>query len=192
MSKTKILLLLAIGELSSIIQARAQSTNPAPATALELVETTPGNLVLKSSLLIGSVDASPIAIQVTCKQDDVINPTKNTRQTFYGCSLKVTAQGQTIAKTLIDADEMNSLLQAIGYIKNVNWSMVPLPAFDLTYSTKAGLTVSGFSSKRNGTIEFSLRNSTMEKSILLTPDQVGQLYTLLENTKTKIDSLRKG
>ncbi len=192
MSKTKIFLLLAIGAALFAIPCWAQTTNQPPPTALETVETATGIFVLKSSMPVGSLNVGSAVISVTSKQDTILNPiNKNAQQSLYGCSLTVSANSQII-KTLIDGDELNSLLQAIEYIRNVSWSVTALPAFDLSYTTKAGLIVSGFSSKRNGEIEFSIKGNGMQKGVVLTADQVGQLYSLLQDAKAKIDGWRKG
>lgn len=114
---------------------------------------------------VGSLNVGSAVISVTSKQDTILNPiNKNAQQSLYGCSLTVSANSQII-KTLIDGDELNSLLQAIEYIRNVSWSVTALPAFDLSYTTKAGLIVSGFSSKRNGEIEFSIKGNGMQKAL---------------------------
>ncbi|HEX4265202.1 MAG TPA: hypothetical protein VH597_12770 [Verrucomicrobiae bacterium] len=191
MAKPPFILLLVIGALFVATRSPAQTTNLPPATTLEAVETSPNQLVLKGSFLMGSVAVQQATITLVCKEDAIINPSDNTRVKWYGCSFGIKVNNQTLGRTLIDYDEMDSLLKAVEYMKNVTWSVTPLPSFDLVYTTKAGLRFSVFSDNRESRIQFLMRNNYMDKRIFLTSDQIAQLYSLLQQTKAKLDDLRK-
>jgi hypothetical protein len=159
---------------------------------LETIEASPNQLMLKGSFLMGSVAVQQALITIVCKEDDLINPNDNSRTKWYGCSFGISINGQSLGKTIIDEDEMDSLLKAVDYMKNVNWAVTSLPSFNLTYTTKAGLRFSVFSDNRDSKIQFLVRNSFMPKGIFFTSDQIAQLYSLLQQTKAKLDALHKG
>ena len=192
MAKPYLILSLVASALFLAAQSRAQTTNPPPATALEAIEDSPNQLVLKGSFLMGSVAVQQATITLVAKEDDIINPSDNTRVKWYGCSFGIAINGQSLGRTIIDYDEMDSLLKTVEYLKNVNWSVTTLPSFDLIYTTKAGLHFSVFSDNRDSKIQFLARNSTMPKGIFFTSDQIAQLDLLLQQTKAKLDALRKG
>jgi hypothetical protein len=192
MAKTNTILCLTIGVFLFATRAPAQSTNLAPATELESVEDSTDQLVLKGSVLVGSMTVETAVISLVCKEDAVINPGNEARTKLYGCSFGMQINNQSLGRTIIDEDEMDSLLKSIEYMKNITWSVTTLPAFNVTYTTKAGLRFSVFSENRQSKIGFSIRNSGMEKGILLSSDQIAQLYSLLQQTKAKVDALRKG
>jgi hypothetical protein len=191
MTKLRFLPFLATGALFFATQSPAQTTNLPPATTLEAVETSANQLVLKGSFLMGSVAVQQATITLICKEDDIINPSDNSRVKWYGCLFGIKINNQPLGRTLIDADEMDSLLKAVEYMKNVTWSVTPLPSFDLIYTTKAGLRFSVFSDNRESRIQFLVRNNYMDKGIFFTSDQIAQLYSLLQQTKAKLDDLHK-
>jgi hypothetical protein len=192
MQKFNFILFLTVGALFLTTQSPAQTTNLPPPTVLESVEASPNQLVLKGSFLMGSVNVQQAVITLVCKEDAIVNPSDNTRVKWYGCSFGIKINGQTLGRTIIDYDEMDSLLNAVEYMKNVNWSVTSLPSFDLTYTTKAGLRFSVFSDNRDSKIQFLVRNAYMPKGIFFTSDQIIQLESLLQQTKAKLDALRKG
>jgi hypothetical protein len=187
-----IILFLTAGALFLAIPSPAQTTNLAPPTMLETVEASTDQLVLKGSLLMGSVPVGGAVVTLVCKEDAVVNPTDSTRVKWYGCSFGIQFNNQSLGRTIIDDDEMDSLLKAVEYMKNANWSVTTLPSFNLVYMTKGGLRFSVFSDNRDSKIQFLIRDSSMQKGMALTSDEISQLYSLLQQTKAKLDALRKG
>lgn len=80
----------------------------------------------------------------------------------------------------------------MDYLNKVDWSVTTLPSFDAVYTTKGGLRLSAFSSRRNGTVEFAVRTLRASLPPLLLPrDQVAQFRQFLAQAKSKLDALRK-
>lgn len=190
MSKFNILIALTIGTWLPAIQGRAQVASTAPATALESIESAPDQLVFKGIVPLGTITTDSAAISVSTKQDSVLFPTNNAGP-IYGCSVTFKFANKGTVRASVDEDEMDSFLHAADNIKNVTWSITSLPTFNLSYTTKAGLTISGFCSRRRGNIEFSIFANGMDEVVMLTSDQMGQFYSLLQQAKSNIDSFRK-
>jgi hypothetical protein len=127
-------------------------------------------------------------ISLVCKEDKLVS----TGNKQYGVMIGIKPSGQTEDRTVIDYDEMDSLMGSVDYLLKVDWSVTSLSSFDASYTTRAGLRFKAFSSKRASKIEFVLNGSHLTKGILLSPDQVSQFYTLLAQAKAKLDALRNG
>src|ERR1700759_3168423 len=108
MSKFKIVLVLMIGCLALAAQSRAQATNLYPATILETLESTTGQVVVKGTTLMGSFSGGSTAVLLGCKADKLIS----TGNTQYGVMVELKA-GQADDRTVIDYDELASLLSSI-------------------------------------------------------------------------------
>jgi len=191
MLKSKILPLAALACSLLALSSGAQDTNIYPAvppTILETLEAAPGQLVVKATMEIGNFQAAPAIISVACKEDTV----PGTSRKEHGIMIGIRINGLPDDHTVIDYDELGSLIAALNYLAQVNWSVTSLSSFNAVFQTKAGLRVATLGSKRAGQIEFSIRSSRMAKGILLPPDQVTQLRSLLEEAKRKLDSLRNG
>ncbi len=172
-------------------QASAQNTNPCPslpATTLETLESATGRVIIRATAPIGSVSASAAVVSVVCKEDTVVS----TSRKEYGITVGIKLDGQPEDRTVIDYDELDSLLSSIDYLSKVDWSVTSLSSFDASYTTKAGLRLVVFSSKRAGEIEFAVRSSRMEKGILLARDQLSHLRALVFQARNKLDALRAG
>jgi hypothetical protein len=173
------------------VQSPAQNTNPCPpvpSTTLETWESSTGRVIVKGTAPMGSVSASAAVVSVVCKEDAVVG----TSQKVYGITVGIKVNGQPEDRTVIDYDELDSLLSAIDYLSKIDWSVTSLSSFDASYTTKAGLRLVAFSSKRAGQIEFAVRSSRMAKGILVAPDQLSQLRSLVDQAKNKLDAIRNG
>jgi len=94
---------------------------------------------------------------------------------------------------LVDYDELDSLLDGLEYLGTLDWSVTPLPSFDAVYTTKGGFRAAALGSRRTGNIEFALRSVRGNTApLLLSRDQLGQVRSLVQQGKAKLDSLRKG
>jgi len=110
----------------------------------------------------------------------------------YGIAVELTPSGQPRDARLIDYEEVDPLLNAIDYLNGVDWSVTSLTSFDAVYTTKSGFRMNAFSSRRLGVVEFALRTAPRSGApILLSRDQVAQLRSLIEQAKTRLDSIRK-
>lgn len=183
MSKIAFALLLMAASPLFLTQASAQTTNAYPLTILETIESTTGQLVLKSTEPIGEATFGGTTMSVMCKEDTIVS--SGTKQ--YGIVVDLQS-GQLRDRTVVDADEIDSLMQAVNYLVNINWSVTSLSRFNAGYTTRAGLRVSAFSNTRKARIEFALRGS--ERGLQVSPDQLSQFYNLLSQAKVKIDTLR--
>lgn len=169
----------------------AQITNccpPVPQTRLEAFETNTGAIIIKGTSPVGTVTANTAVLSVRCTQ---MTDGSNGRSE-YGLAIGITETGQPEDTMLIDYDEIDPLLNALDYLNKVDWSVTPLSGFDAVYTTKGGFRMAAFSSRRNGTIEFSVRAVRAGRPrVLLFRDQVAQLRQVIEQAKTKLDALRK-
>lgn len=187
MSKFKIVF-VSIGWLILAAQSRAQATNEYPATVLETLENAMGQVVVKGTEPIGTLSVGSTVVSLVCKEDKLIS----TGNKQYGIMIGINPGGRTEDRTVIDYDEMDSLLRSVDYLLKIDWSVTSLSSFNASYTTRAGLRVAAFSSKRTNKIEFALTGSHAAKGILLSPDQVSQFYSLLAQAKTRLDALRNG
>jgi hypothetical protein len=188
MFKFKTVLVSVIGCLILAAQSRAQVTNQYPATILEALESSTGQIVVKGTAPIGSISLGSTVVSLVAKEDKLVS----TGNKQYGIMPEIKPNGQAEDKTIIDYDELDSLLGSIDYLLRVDWSVTSLASFDASYTTKAGLRIKAFSSKRTSKIEFALNGSHFTKGILLSPDQVSQFYALLAQAKVRIVALGNG
>ena len=109
----------------------------------------------------------------------------------YGLTLDV-FQGQTAGgSALVDYAELDSLLNGLDYLNKIDASATSLASFDAFYITRDGFRVAAFSSSRTGTVEFAVRAlRSGQRPVLLSRDQVAQLRNLIQQAKSKLDSLR--
>lgn len=192
MLKSTMLLIATIGcaTLALPSQGQVQITNQVyvPATILENLENTTGQVIIKGTTPLGSISCRSAVISVTCKEDAVAG--SNHKE--HGIMVDIAVNGQRLDRTVIDFDELDSLISAMDYLGSVTWSVTSLSSFDAYYVTKAGLRVAVFSSKRSGQIEFGLSSSRLPQKFVLTPEQRAQFRALLDQAKTQLTALRNG
>jgi hypothetical protein len=168
--------------------ARAEETNIYPKSNLELFEERSGAVLIRGTDPVGSVPG---------KRGEVIVELRETRDMTYnqrGYGVIVTvAQGEGSANaTYVDYDELPTLIQNLDYVSKMNWSLTPFGHFDASYTTRAGLRVSTYSSIRSGLIEGAVVSQRLPRSrASLTTAQLELLRNTLEVAKTKLDALQK-
>jgi hypothetical protein len=190
MCKSKIILIATVGAFLSVV-SRAQVTNlnlTAPATKLEALETNIGVVIIKGTAPVGSVSANEAVVSVTCKEDT----DTSTNRKEYGILVGIKRGDQPEDRTVLDYDELESLLKAIEYFSTIDWQATALTSFDAYYVTKAGLRIAAFSSKRNGTIQVAMRSNRMGKGIVLSADQLAQFKWFVVSAQHKLDAIRGG
>jgi hypothetical protein len=172
--------------------ARAQETNaclPVPATKLEAYETNTDTVIVKATAPIGTVAAHGGEVSVRCHEIT----DAGTGRRDSGIIVDIAFSVQLQATTLIDYDELDSLLDGMDYLGKLDWSVTPLPDFSAAYTTKGGFRADAHGSRRTGNIEFAVRSTrVIAPRLTLSRDQLGQLRSLVEQAKAKLDSLRKG
>ncbi len=171
--------------------AAAQETNPCPllpATKLEAFETNVDTVIIKATAPIGTVAGHGGSVSVRCREIT----DAGTGQRASGVIVDIASSGPVEDTTLIDYDELDSLLDGIEYIGKLDWTVTSLPSFNAVYTTKGGFRAVAFGSRRTGNIEFAVRSTrVIRQPLLLSRDQLGQLRSLVEQGKAKLDSLRK-
>jgi hypothetical protein len=187
---SSIVIMLLVG-LSAANVLRGQDTNPCPLlpqTKLEGFETNTGSVILKATAPIGNVAASAGTLSVRCRE--ITDLGRGQRE--FGLMIAFAENSRSDEMSLIDYDELDSLLNALDYLNKVDWSITTLPSFDAVYTTKGGFRVVAYGSRRTGGIEFAVRNTRLRgPPFLMSRDQLGQLRSLLDQARTKLDSLRR-
>ncbi len=170
--------------------AFAQETNVylTPPTRLDAMETNTDTILIRASALMGSVAASGGTVSV--KARDFTDAGANQRE--LGISIDIAMGGLRVDSVLIDYDELNGLLNGIDYLNRVDWSITSFPAFDASFTTRGGFRVLAYGGRRTGAIEYSVRTSrTASPALPLSRDQLGQLRSLVDQAKAKLDAIRK-
>ena len=188
--KTVIIAVAAGAMLTTAV--RGQDTNFCPMlimTRLEAAQTNIGKITIKATSAVGSINGRGGILTVNCKEVTDVS----TGHREYGISIAVTDGEQSGDIALIDYEELDSLVGALDYINKVDWSVSALAGFDAFYTTKDGFRMAAFSSKRSGTIEFAVRTLRANiRPILLARDQVAQFRSLIQQAKSKLDSIQPG
>jgi len=170
-------------------RCHGQTTNFVPQTKLEAFETNTGTVIIRGAGLVGNVSANNGTLAVRCEEITDAGTGHKEQGLVFGLR---EPNAQTESTLLIDYDEIDSLLNALDFLNRVDWSVTSMPSFDAVYTSKGGFRMAAFSSRRNGTIEFSVRNARlMEPPMLLARDQVAQLRQFISTAKGKLDALRK-
>ncbi|HZQ48021.1 MAG TPA: hypothetical protein VFC07_13470 [Verrucomicrobiae bacterium] len=169
---------------------RAQTTNfflpLPPPTALERAEIITNEIIIKGTSQAGAMVVSDTTVSLVCEEVDV--PGANEKH--LGLRVEFSVEGQTEDRVVVDYDELNGLLGAIDYLAKVDWTATPLASFDASFTTKGGLRVAAFSSKRAEAIVYSVRSSRMNKGVALGLGQLTQLRQLLGQAKRSLDELQ--
>jgi len=79
-------------------------------------------------------------------------------------------------------------LNGIDFMSKADYGLSPLPGFDATYTTRAGLRVAAYTSKRSETIQPYIQSNTSGR-LDLTANQLAELRSLIQQAKTNLDSL---
>jgi hypothetical protein len=171
--------------------AHAQETNCCllvPATKLEAFDTNTDTVIIKATAPIGTVQAHGGEVSVRCRE--ITDAGTGRRESGVVVDIALSGVGET--GMLIDYDELDSLLDGLEYLGKLDWSVTPLPDFQAAYTTKGGFRADARGSRRTGNIEFDVRNTRVDLARLpLSRDQLGQMRSLVEQAKSKLDSLHK-
>ena len=181
---------VAVGSLLGSLARAQEETNLCllvPATKLEGFETNTGTIVIKATAPIGSVPVHGGAVSVRCRE--IADAGTGRRESGIVVDIAVGPVEDTM---LIDYDELDSLLDGMEYLGKLDWSVTSLPSFSAVYTTKGGFRAVAIGSRRTGNIEFAVRTvRAVRPPLVLLRDQLGQLRSLMEQAKAKLDSLRK-
>lgn len=171
-------------------QVTAQDTNAyvfTPATRLESFATNIGTVVIRGSAEVGVVSADAGTIALKCREASEAGSGRKE----LGVSIDLNHNQELREIRFIDYDELESLINALAYLNKVDWSITSLTSFDAGITTRSGFRAAAFSSRRSSAIEFAVRTTgSGNPPILLSRDQLSELRGLLEQAKTKLDSIR--
>jgi hypothetical protein len=167
----------------------AQDTN-APLTKIEIFEARTGTVIVRGSVLIGTMSAQTGTVSVRAKESSE----PGSGRKAYGIAVGLQEGGRPEDTTMVDYDELDSFLSGIDYISKANPSMTPLPEYDVGYTTAGWLRLVVYTSiKRPGTTQTALQSGHASRTrILLSSDQLAEFQNLIQQAKTKLDSLRAG
>ena len=163
--------------------ARAQDTN-ALKTEIGLFESQTGVVIVKGFGQVGSVATGDAVISVRCKE----TTSAATGHKDYGIAVVIEAN-QSREHTIVDYDELDSLLNGMDYLGKMTYSATSLPAFEAAFTTKSGLQLIAHGDKQQGGIRMFLQYDDGPR-FPLTSDQWIQLANLINQAKTTLDSLR--
>ena len=164
--------------------SRAQDTN-APKTEIEMFESQTGAIIVKGFGQTGSMSVGATVVSVRCKESVNVNSGRKA----YGLEVDFTEGNQPRERLFVDYDEIDSLLNGINYLVKITYDVTPLPGFEACYSTKSGLRVVAYSSKRQGGIQTFLQCPDRPRMVL-TSDQMTQFHGLIGQAKDTLDSIR--
>jgi hypothetical protein len=86
---------------------------------------------------------------------------------------------------------MEAFVSAVDYIMRVTSDVTSLPSFEAQFTTKSGLRIVAYSSRKQGAIQIFVQFCDFQR-IQLTSDQVSQFRDLVNSAKTTLDNLAAG
>ena len=189
MRRINIALVMIVGGSLVAGFARAQDTNP-PLTKIEIFENRTGTVIVRGSVLIDTMSADQGTVSVRAKES--VEPGSGRK--VYGIAVDLQEGGRPEDTTMVDYDELESFLNGIDYISKANHTMTSLPDYDVGYTTAGWLRLVIYTSvNRPGTTQIALQSHhTNWNRILLSSDQLATFQNLIQQAKTKLDSLRAG
>jgi hypothetical protein len=167
---------------------RAQETNSYPKSNLEIFEATTGVVLIRGTDEAGVVPGRTGSITLKCRETR--EAATNRRE--FGVAV-IVAQGEDYEDTtVVDYDELDALIRSLDYISKVDWAISSMGHFEAGYTTRSGLKLASYSSRRSGTIEaYALSNRLLRSRVQLTMAQLTQVRTFLEQAKAKIEVIQK-
>jgi len=123
-------------------------------------------------------------VSVRCKESVNVNSGRKA----YGLEVDFTEGNQPRERLFVDYDEIDSLLNGINYLVKITYDVTPLPGFEACYSTKSGLRVVAYSSKRQGGIQPFCNARPTRIGADFGPDT--QFHGLIGQAKDTLDSIR--
>ena len=184
MYKLCVVLIAISGWLACV--AQAQVTN-VPPTELEAFEAQTGTVIIKGAGQIGSLAIGNLNLTVISRESTDVG----TSRKEYGVAVEMTENNQGTVRMVVDYDELDSLLNGLNYLAKIDYNVTTLPTFTASYTTKSGLRVGAFTSQRRGAIQFFLQDRSVNSvRILITPAQLAQFQTLIEQARKSLDSMR--
>lgn len=177
------LLLFAASAMSFTV--RAQDTNVFK-TDIELFEAQTDRVIIKGIGTVGTISTPGGVIDVHSRE----STDAGTGHKLYGATFDLERSDGRL-RLVVDYDEMEAFLGGIDYLVRVTSDVTTLPSFNAQFTTKSGLSVIAYSSRKQGTIQFYLQFEDLPR-IQLTSDQISQFRDLVSSAKKTLDDLNAG
>ncbi|MDB6018384.1 MAG: hypothetical protein JWR19_2873 [Pedosphaera sp.] len=189
MQKIKVVLMAVVCLALLAGDAVAQDTN-APRTKLEAFEAQTGTVIIMGKDQIGSVPAKAGTVLVGYRE----STDTGSGQKEYGITVTIKVSEQIVDTTVIDYDEVESLIGGLERLSQIDWTATPLPSFEAVYTTRSGLRIATYSSRKQpGSIGVSLQSWQIIRSrASLSPEQLAQFRAFINQAKEKLDALLTG
>ncbi len=145
-------------------------------------------VIIKGVTQIGTISTQGGTVSVTSKESKDVT----TGQKQYGIAIELKEGNRPEDTTILDDDELDSLLNGIDYLIKINRGVTDMPGFSAGYTTRGGFRVAAYSSNsRSGGIQAVLQGSHANRTrILLAPDQLANFRSLVQQAKNNLDTLR--
>jgi hypothetical protein len=170
------------------LQVQAHETNLPPRTKLQGIEEHTNTVVVKGFTDIGSVDGTFGCVVVVAKE----SVDRSTRQKALGVALAIRGRERTQDVSLVDYDELESLLSALDSLNSPPWSDISMQQFEAVYTSKDGLRVATVSNKATGGMEAIVQSThVVQSTAVLTTAQLNTLRTLISQAKGKLDAIHR-
>lgn len=166
----------------------AHDTNDAPRTRLEAIELATGRVVIKGTEEIGTLVTKNGEITVRCQEYQDVSAS----QKILGLAITVRQNDVGEDTTTIDDDEIAALLSGLDYVSKADPSVSSLNHFEAAYTSRAGLRIATYSSRRTSGVEASVTSQRYVRSKnWLSMVHLAQFKNLLEQGQTKLNNIRK-
>jgi hypothetical protein len=180
----KITTALLIASICSISYAEDTATDQAPKTKLEAFQAKTGTVIVKGYSEIGSINGIGGSVSITAREFlDATNPAAKTT----GVVIEVSESGrlQRVNRSLIDSDEIASLLKGIDYISGITGSVTKQSSFEADYRTKGDFKITVFNTKQG--IEAAVSAGMIGKTtVYLKLEDLQKLKSLIIQAKEKL------
>jgi hypothetical protein len=186
MKTSTLAIALALGVLSLSARAQNQNTNNLN-TVIGRFESRPDALIGQGVGDIGTLPFGPAEVRVrACESRNL-----TTDEKVFGLSVAWGENGRWL-RLLVDDDELDGLTDAVSRLSTIQGEDVtPLPGFEASFTTKAGLRVIAHSDRANGAVLTYLQFTDTPR-ISLSSIQIQQLGGLLQQGRKTLDALKAG
>lgn len=166
--------------------ATAQDSNSL-CTAIGAFEAQADVILVKGFGNIGTVPLDAGTLLIRCKEtQDLSTGTK-----LYGLALGLDMGQGGELRTLVDDDEVDSLLNAVDYLMKIKDTVTSLPGYEALFTTKAGFRVIAHSDRKEGGANTYVQFYDSPR-LRISPVQMTQLYNLISIAKKNIEALKSG
>jgi len=161
-----------------------QTTN-VPLTKIEALEAHTQTIVIKGFAPVGSLTVDGDAVSVRIKATSELNTGRN----LQAVTIEIDGK-QQVDRVVVDYDELDGFINAIDFMSKADYNISSLPGFDAGYTTRAGLRVAAYTSKRSETIQPYMQSSNSGR-LNFTGNQLAEFRSLIAQAKTNLDSLEQ-